>query len=80
MSADGYRSDRRSSRLVAQWFRGATPEERATYRKWRRAAIIFYLALFLILGAVGAMNYSGVGLTQLANLAARQIVQSPRSN
>jgi hypothetical protein len=36
--------------------------------------------VFLISGAIGALNYFGVGLTQLAHLAARQIVQSPHWN
>jgi hypothetical protein len=29
-------------------------------------------------GAIAVANYSGIGLTQLADLAARQVVQPPR--
>jgi hypothetical protein len=42
--------------------------------------LTFYLTVFLISGAIGALNHFGVGLTQLAHLAARQIVQSPHWN
>ena len=80
MVDDGYHSGRYSSRSAAQKLRKTTPEDRATYRKWLRGTITFYLTVFLISGAIGAMNYFGVGLTQLAHLAARQIVQSPHWN
>jgi hypothetical protein len=80
MVDDGYHSGRYSSRSAAQKLREATPEDRATYRKWLRGTITFYLTVFLISGAIGALNHFGVGLTQLAHLAARQIVQSPHWN
>ena len=80
MVDDGYHSGRYSSRSAAQKLRETTPEDRATYRKWLRGTITFYLTVFLISGAIGALNYFGVGLTQLAHLAARQIVQSPHWN
>jgi hypothetical protein len=80
MVDDGYHFGRYSSRSAAQKLREATPEDRATYRKWLRGTITFYLTVFLISGAIGALNYFGVGLTQLPRLAARQIVQSPHWN
>jgi hypothetical protein len=65
-----------SNGLTGRKYREATPEELATYRKWKRGAIAFYCALLLIAIA----GYSKAGLTQLTNLTARNVAASPRAN
>jgi hypothetical protein len=78
MVSDGDDAGRCSNGLTAQRFREATAEERATYRRWLRGTIAFYVVVLAISGAIAVANYSGIGLTQIADLAARQVVQPPR--
>ena len=68
-----------SNGLTAQKYREATPEERATYRKWKRGMIAFYCALVPVSG-IAIAGYSKAGLTQLTNLSARNVTTSPRAN
>jgi hypothetical protein len=68
-----------SNGLTAQKYREATPEERATYLKWKRGMIAFYCALLLVSG-IAIAGYSKAGLTQLTNLSARNVTTSPRAN
>ena len=68
-----------SNGLTAQKYREATPEERATYLKWKRGMIGFYCALLLVSG-VAIAGYSKAGLTQLTNLSARNVTTSPRAD
>jgi hypothetical protein len=68
-----------SNGLTAQKYREATPEELATYRKWKRGAIAFYCVLLLASG-IAIAGYSKAGLTQLTILSARSITASPRAN
>jgi hypothetical protein len=68
-----------SNGLTAQKYRKATPEERATYRKWMRGIAVFYCALLLVAG-VAIAGYSKAGLTQLSNLSVRNVAAPPRTN
>jgi hypothetical protein len=72
-------ADHCSNGLTARKYREATPEERATYRKWKRGAIALYCALLLISG-VAIAGFSKVGLTQLTNLSPRSVAASSRAN
>ena len=68
-----------SNGLTAKHLREATAEERATYRKWRRAMMLFYCALLLMSG-IAIVGYSNGGLMQLTNLSVHQTVASSRTN
>ncbi len=60
-----------SDALSAKNYREATPEERATYRKWIFGMILFYSALLLISGVVAVVVDSGASSTRLTSLSAR---------
>jgi hypothetical protein len=48
-------------------FRPLDPEERATYRKWRRSALIFYGACALVLAGAAATRNVPVTPSNLAS-------------
>jgi hypothetical protein len=75
MFGDGDDAGHCSNGLTAQKYREATAEERVTYRKWMRGIVALYCALLLVAGFAIA-TYSNSGLTQLSNLATRNIAAS----
>jgi hypothetical protein len=79
MFTDGDDAGHCSSGLTAQKFREATPDERATYRKWLRGMLFFYCALLFISG-VAAATFSGAGMTQLSKLTGHELSASLRTN
>jgi hypothetical protein len=75
MLTDGDDAAHCSNGLTARKFRDATPEERATYRRWIRAIIFFYCGLLFIAG-VAVVNYSGTGRTELTKLSVNQAARA----
>jgi hypothetical protein len=80
MPEHGGDAGRCSSGLSAQNYRGATPEDRAIYRKWIFGMVIFYSALLLISGVVAIVIDLSPSLTRLTTLSAQPSVASSRSN
>ena len=66
--------------LSTQNYRGASPEDRAIYRKWIRGMFVFYSTLLLISGVVAFVSYSGGSLTQLTSLSSHSIAASAKAN
>ena len=66
--------------LSRQNYRGASPEDRAIYRKWILGLVVFYSALLLFSGAVAIVIDASPGLMRLTSLSARTIAASPGSN
>jgi hypothetical protein len=79
MLEDGDAAGYPSNGPTAKRFRGATEEERATYRKWMRGIIVFYSLLLLATGLLAAANWGGRS-TQLTNLSVRPVATSPRTD
>ena len=79
MFGDGDNAGHCSNGLTARKYREATPEERATYLKWKRGIIAFYCALLLVTG-VAIAGYSKAGVTQLTNLSARHVAAPSGAN
>jgi hypothetical protein len=69
-----------SNGLTARNYRGATTEDRATYRKWMRGIVAFYSTLLLISGIVAIMNYSNTSLIRLTTLAGHPTAASAKAN
>jgi hypothetical protein len=69
-----------SNGLSPRNYREATPEEHATYRKWKLGMVVFYCTLLLISGVVAFVVDSGVGATRLTSLSAHPAAGSARSN
>jgi hypothetical protein len=66
--------------LSTQNYRGASPEDRAIYRKWIVGMVVFYSALLLGSGVVAIVVDASLGLTRLTSLSARTTAASPGSN
>jgi hypothetical protein len=66
--------------LSTQNYRGATPEDRAIYRKWMLGMVVFYSALLLVSGVVAIVIDAGPGMTRLTSLSTRTVAASPGSN
>ena len=66
--------------LSTQNYRGASPEDRAIYRKWIVGMVVFYSALLLVSGVVAIVVDASPGLTRLTSLSARTTAASPGSN
>ena len=66
--------------LSTQNYRGASPEDRAIYRKWILGMVVFYSALLLVSGVVAVVIEASPGLTRLTSLSARTTAASPGSN
>jgi hypothetical protein len=66
--------------LSTQNYRGATPQDRAIYRKWIVGMVVFYSALLLVSGVVAIVVDASPGLTRLTILSARTTAASPGSN
>jgi hypothetical protein len=79
MFGDGDDAGHCSSGTSAWNYRGASAEDSATFRLWKRGVIVFYLGVLMIAGAVAIGSYNDVGLTQLANLYAHATAGSPES-
>jgi hypothetical protein len=69
-----------SNGLSSRNYRQATPEERATYRKWILGMVVFYCTLLLISGVVAFVVDSGAGATRFTSLSAPATAGSARSN
>jgi hypothetical protein len=69
-----------SNGLSAKNFREATPEDRATYRKWIFGMVVFYCTLLLISGVVAIVVDSGAGSTKLTSLSTHPTAGSARSH
>jgi hypothetical protein len=69
-----------SNGLSAENYREATPEDRATYRKWILGMVVFYCTLLLISGVVAVVVDSSAGSTRFTSLSAHSPVDSPGSN
>jgi hypothetical protein len=69
-----------SNGLSSRNYREATPEERATYRKWILGMVVFYCTLPLISGVVAFVVDSGAGATRFTSLSAPATAGSARSN
>jgi hypothetical protein len=78
MSEHGGDAGHCSNGLTARNYRGATAEDRATYRKWIRGLVVLYGALLLISGVVAFVSYSGGSLTQLTSLSSHSIAASAK--
>jgi hypothetical protein len=63
--------------LSTRNYRGATPEDRAIYRKWILGMVVFYSALLLVSGAVAIVVEASPGLTRLTSLSAHTTTVSP---
>jgi hypothetical protein len=63
--------------LSTQNYRGASPEDRAIYRKWMLGMVVFYSALLLVSGVVAIVVDASPGLMQLTSLSARATAASP---
>ncbi len=63
--------------LSTQNYRGASPEDRAIYRKWILGIVVFYSALLLVSGVVAIVVEASPGLMMLTSLSARATVASP---
>jgi hypothetical protein len=57
MSEHGGDAGHCSNGLTARNYRGATAEDRATYRKWMRGIVVFYSVLLLLTGVVAVVSY-----------------------
>ena len=66
--------------LSTQNYRGASPQDRAIYRKWILGLVVFYSALLLVSGVVAIVIEASPGLTRLTSLSARTTAASPGSN
>jgi hypothetical protein len=51
-------------------YRAASAADRATFRRWIRSVIAFYVGVLMLAGAVALMSHNDVGLTQLADVHA----------
>jgi hypothetical protein len=51
-------------------YRAASTADRATFRRWIRSVIAFYVGVLMVAGAVALMSHNDVGLTQLADVHA----------
>jgi hypothetical protein len=63
--------------LSTENYRGASPEDRAIYRKWMLGMVVFYSALLLVSGVVAIVVDASPGLTRLTSLSARTTAASP---
>jgi hypothetical protein len=68
------------SRFSAQDYRGATPADRSTFRKWIFGVVVFYSALLLAFGVFAVVIDQGLGLTRLTSLSIHGMAAVPRSN
>jgi hypothetical protein len=66
--------------LSTQNYCGASPEDRAIYRKWILGMVVFYSALLLVSGVVALVIEASPGLTRLTSLSARTTAASPGPN
>ena len=69
MIGDGDDAGHCSNGLSTQSYRGATPEDRATYRQWIFGIAVFYGALLVISGVVAVVVDAAPRLTQLTTLS-----------
>ena len=69
-----------SNGLSAQNYRGATPEDRATYRQWIFGMAVFYGALVVVSGVVAMVVDAAPRLTQLTTLSIHSTSGSTRPN
>jgi hypothetical protein len=69
-----------SNGLSARNYRGATPEDRATYRQWIFGMVVFYGALLVISGVVAIVVDTAPGLIQLTTLTTHSTPGSARPN
>jgi hypothetical protein len=69
MLRDGDDAGHCSNGLSAQNYRGATPEDRSTYRRWIFGMVVFYGALLVISGVVATAVDVAPRLTQLTTLS-----------
>jgi hypothetical protein len=60
--------------LSTQNYRGASPEDRAIYRKWILGMVVFYSVLLLVSGVLAIVIDASPGLTRLTSLSARTTV------
>ncbi len=63
-----------SNGLSAENYREATPEDRATFRKWVFGMAVFYCTLLLISGVVAVVVDSSAGLTRLTSLIEQLVI------
>jgi hypothetical protein len=80
MIGDGDDAGHCSNGLSAQDYRGATPEDRATYRQWIFGMVIFYGALLVISGVVAIASNWDASLTKLTSLSSHATAVSARSD
>ena len=78
MLGDGDDAGHCSNGLSAQNYRGATPEDRATYRQWIFGMVVFYGALLVISGVVAMVVDVAPGLTHLTTLSIHSAPGSAR--
>jgi hypothetical protein len=76
----GEDAGRCSNGLSVRNYRGATPEDRAIYRKWILGMVVFYSMLLLISGVVAIVVDSSPGLTRLTTLSTQPSLAPSRSN
>jgi hypothetical protein len=75
MLFDGDDAGHCSNGLTAQKFREASSEERATYRRWLRGIVFFYLGLMFVSG-VAIVTYSGTSRTEMTKLSVHQVART----
>jgi hypothetical protein len=63
--------------LSTQNYRGASPEDRAIYRKWMLGMVVFYSALLVVSGVVAIVIDANPGLTRLTSLSIHTTAASP---
>jgi hypothetical protein len=57
-------------------YRGASAADRATFRRWLRGVIVFYVGVLTVIGAVAFTSNNDVAATQIADILA-QVTASP---
>jgi hypothetical protein len=80
MSEHGGDAGHCSNGLTARNYRGATAEDRATYRKWIRGIVVFYSTLLLISGVVAIASYSNTSLIRLTTLSGHPTAAPSKNN
>ena len=80
MFGDGDSAAHYSNGVTAKRYREATDEERATYRRWMRGIIVFYLRACVDDRPACGGELFGRGPAQLTNLSVRPVATSPRAN
>jgi hypothetical protein len=68
MFGDGDDAGQCSNGLSPGTYRAASAEDRATYRRWVRGLVVFYVTLLLVSGAVALVHYRDAGPTMLTTL------------